>query len=148
MKTKCYGEAPWPSSDGTNTALPIPVHPNDSLSLATCSIDMRFESKDMEHAVRLLISVRRTIQAKRGCRACEVGMDPTDAGLVHYREEWESPESFHKHVRSEEFRRVLIAVDLCCEEPRIVIGNFSGGSGMEHLRKLREQVDKIPIADG
>jgi quinol monooxygenase YgiN len=74
-------------------------------------------------------------------------MDAADGGLVHYREEWESPEAFHKHVRSEEFRRVLIAVDLCCEEPRIVVGNLSGRNGMEHLRELREQVDKIPTAN-
>ena len=108
------------------------MNPNDRLILATCSIDMRFESKDMEHAVQLLLSVRRNIQAKRGCRACEVGMDAADAGLVHYLEEWESAEDFHQHVRSEEFRRVLIAVDLCCEEPKIVVGNLSGHTGMEH----------------
>jgi quinol monooxygenase YgiN len=114
------------------------MNPNDRLSLATCSIDMRFESKDMEHAVRLLLSVRRNIQAKRGCRACEIGMDAADPGMVHYLEEWESAEHFHRHVRSEEFRRVLIAVDLCCEEPRIVIGNLSGHIGMEFLRRLRE----------
>jgi quinol monooxygenase YgiN len=146
MKTKFYGEAPWPSSDGTNAALPIPMNPKDSLSLATCSIDMRFESKDTEQAVRLLLSVRRNIQAKRGCRACEIGMDAADPVLVHYLEEWESAEHFHRHVRSEEFRRVLIAVDLCCEEPKIVVGNLSGRNGMEHLRKLREEGDRTPIA--
>jgi quinol monooxygenase YgiN len=118
------------------------MNPSDRLSLATCSIGMRFESKDMEHAVRLLLSVRRTIQAKRGCRACEVGMDASDTGLVHYLEEWESAEDFHLHVRSEEFRRVLIAVDMCSEEPRIVIGNLSGHDGMAYLRDLREEGSK------
>jgi quinol monooxygenase YgiN len=122
------------------------MNPNDRLSLATCSIDMRFESKEMEHAVRLLLSVRRTIQAKRGCRACEVGMDATDPGRVHYLEEWESAEDFYRQVRSEEFRRILIAVDLCREEPKIVVGHLSGHLGMEQLRKLREEGDRTPIA--
>jgi quinol monooxygenase YgiN len=93
-----------------------------------------------------LLSVRGYIQAKLGCRACEVGMEAEDAGLVHYREEWESAEAFHRHIRSEEFRRVLVAVDMCCEEPQIVIGNLSGHSGMEYLRKLRDEGDKIRIA--
>ena len=118
---------------------------SERLSLATCSIDMRFSSidtrvpsKEVDRAVRLLLSVKGNIQAKRGCRACGVGVEADDAGLVHYREEWESAEAFRQHVRSEEFRRVLIAMDLCCEEPRIVVGNLSGHIGMAHLRTLRE----------
>jgi len=122
------------------------MNSDNGLSLATCSIDMRFASGDVENAVRLLLSVKGNIQAKRGCRDCGVRVDATDAGLIHYLEEWESEEAFRQHVRSEDFRRVLIAVDLCCEEPRIVVGNLSGHSGMEHLRRLREERDKIPIA--
>jgi quinol monooxygenase YgiN len=146
METYGYGEAPKLSSDGANLAFPVPMISDDRLTLTTCAIDMRFASKDVDHAVLLLLSVKENIQAKRGCRACRVAMDAADAGLVHYLEEWESAEFFHKHVRSEEFRRVLIAVDLCCEEPRIVTGDLSGHIGMGYLHKLREEEGKIRIA--
>ena len=119
---------------------------DEKLALTTCAIEMRFASQDVENAVLLLLSVKENIQAKHGCRACRVGMDAADAGLVHYLEEWESAELFHKHVRSEEFRRVLIAMDLCCEEPRIVTGSLSGNIGMAYLRKVREEEGKIRIA--
>ena len=122
------------------------MNPGNRLSFATCSIDMRFDPKDVNHAIRMLLSVRGSIQAKRGCRACEVGMEASEPGLVHYREEWETEDVFHQHVQSEEFLRVLIALDLCCEEPRIVVGNLSGHSGMEYLRKLLEEEGKIRIA--
>ena len=112
----------------------------DRLSFSTCSIHMRFKMKDVDNAVQLLLSVQGGIRAKRGCHACEVGMEAADTGLVHYREEWESGEAFLKHVQSEEFRRVLIALDMCCEEPRIVVGNLSGRSGISHLLKMREKV--------
>jgi quinol monooxygenase YgiN len=118
---------------------------SDGINFATCSIDMRFEPKDVDHAVRMLLSVRGSIQAKRGCRACEVGNEASEPGLIHYHEEWESEDVFRHHVRSEEFRRVLIALDLCCEEPRIVFGNLSGRTGMADLLKLRENVT-IPVA--
>ena len=123
------------------------MNSGNGLSLTTCSIDMRFASKDVDHAVRLLRSVMGIIQAKRGCLACRIGMDAADADLVHYLEKWESEEAFRRHVRSEEFRRILIAVDLCCEEPGIVVGNRSGHSGMAYLRKLREEDSKIPISN-
>ena len=106
-------------------------------SLVTCSIDMRFTPQDVDRAVQLLLSVSGSIQAKRGCHACRVWIDAADEGLVYYSEEWESREAFHQNVRSEEFRRVLIAVDMGCEEPRIVVGNLSGQSGMAYLLQLR-----------
>jgi quinol monooxygenase YgiN len=106
---------------------------------------MRFRQKDVDHAVRLLLSVKGRIEAKRGCRACEIGMEVPEEGLVHYREEWESEEAFQRHVQSEEFRRVLIALDLCSEEPRIVVGNLSGRTEMSHLLKLRESA-RVPPA--
>ena len=119
---------------------------NDKVTFTTCSIRMHFASKDADHAVRLLLSVRGNIQGKRGCRDCSVAMDAEDAGLVHYVEEWDSAGDFHQHLQSEEFRRVLIALDLCREEPRIVVGNLTGEIGMAYLRKLREEGDKTRIA--
>jgi quinol monooxygenase YgiN len=116
----------------------------DGLCLATCEVDMRFPPEDVDRAVRLLLSVKGDILTKRGCRACDVSTEAADAGVVHYREEWESEDAFRKHVRSEEFRRVLIAMDMSSEEPRIVIGNLTGHGGMAYLRELREP-DSIPL---
>ena len=110
------------------------------LSLATCSVDMRFSAEDVDSAVRLLLSAKGDILTKRGCRACDVAMEVADPGVVHYREEWESEEALREHVRSEEFRRMLIAMDMSCEEPRIVVGNLTGHEGMAYLRTLREPV--------
>jgi quinol monooxygenase YgiN len=120
----------------------------DKLSLSTCSIHMRFKPKDVDNAVGLLLFVQGSIRAKRGCHACEVGMEAADPGLVHYREEWESGEAFLMHVQSEEFRRVLVALDMCCEEPRIVVGNLSGRSGMSPLLEMRENVWVRIATDG
>jgi hypothetical protein len=52
----------------------------ERLSLAICSIEMRFDPEDVDHAIRLLLSVRGSIQAKRGCRVGEVGMEASDPG--------------------------------------------------------------------
>lgn len=119
---------------------------DDRLTLTTCFIDMRFSPGEAEHATRLLLSIKGSIQAKHGCHACEVGIAAADASLIHYHEEWESGEAFHQHIQSEEFQRVLIAMDLCIEEPRILVGNLSGHCGMASLRKLLEEEIAIPIA--
>jgi len=68
------------SSSGTNNAISISMDSGERLSLAICSIEMRFDPEDVDHAIRLLLSVRGSIQAKRGCRVGEVGMEASDPG--------------------------------------------------------------------
>jgi quinol monooxygenase YgiN len=128
-----------PPSNGTNSATPSPMDSTGMLTLATCMFDMRFAPKDVDVAVRLLLSRRGSILAKGHCRGCNIWVDAADADLVRYCEEWDSQEAFQHHLRSEEFRRVLIALDMCIEEPRVVVGNLSAGIGMGYLRLLLEK---------
>lgn len=98
---------------------------------------MRFAPGALDGAVQLLRSVIGPTQAKQGCTACAVAWDVTEDFLVRYSEMWASQASFERHVKSEEFRRVLVAMDMCRDEPRVVLGNLSGRSGMDYLRELR-----------
>lgn len=101
-------------------------------------IDMQLAPVNTSRAVQLLVSAVGSIEAKSGCQACTVAQDATDPNRVRYSESWETEAAFQKHVRSEEFRRVLVAMDMCCEKPQVVIGNLSGRSGMAYLQELRE----------
>lgn len=106
------------------------------ISILTCSIDMRFSPSDVERGLELLRSSLGFTEASPGCQACSVAHDAVDATRIHYRESWSSEADFQRHTRSEEFRRVLLTMDLCSEEPQVVIGNFSGHSGLTYLQKL------------
>ena len=75
--------------------------------------------------------------AKSGCQAWTVARDASDPNRVRYSEIWHSESAFQKHAQSDDFRRVLVAMDMCCGEPRVVIGNLSGRSGMAYLQELR-----------
>ena len=107
------------------------------IALKTILIEMYFPPSQREDALRVLRSVTGITMAKSGCRASSVGQDSDDKELFRYREEWDSESAFLRHVRSEEFQRVLVAMDMCREEPRVLVGDLSGDSGMGCLRKLR-----------
>lgn len=107
-------------------------------TLRTCSIAMRFDAAHLPRALELLLSACGPTQAKRGCRFCRVEREATGEGLVRYREEWDSDEAFQRHLRSDEFWRVLVAVDLCSEEPEVAIGDLVAQYGLEVLRRLRD----------
>ena len=40
---------------------------------------------------------------------------------------------------SEEVHRGLITMEMCCEEPEVEIGNFSGHSGLTYLQQLSDR---------
>ncbi|MBE0616430.1 MAG: antibiotic biosynthesis monooxygenase [Proteobacteria bacterium] len=107
--------------------------------LQTCSIAMLFEPARLPQALEILASTVGPIRAKRGCKSCRVELDAGGERALRYSEEWDSEEAFHRHLRSEEFWRVLVAMDLCSEEPEVTIGELSAQYGLEALRKLRER---------
>ncbi len=98
---------------------------------------MQFDRNVLPRALGLLRSAAGPTQAKRGCRACRVEQDATERGVLHYREEWDSEEAFRRHVRSDEFWPVLVAMDLCTEEPQVTIGDLRAHGGLQSLLALR-----------
>ena len=110
---------------------------NDSLNLKMCSIIMHYSPEKLDAAAQLLFSVVGQIEVKQGCRSCRVGRCVGGDNCIDYQEMWDSEKAFRRHIRSEEFHRVLAAMDLCDEEPRVMIGSLTGNSGIEFLRKLR-----------
>jgi hypothetical protein len=64
--------------------------------------------------------------------------DADEVGTLRYTEEWTSTEAFRRHVQSEEFWPILIAIDLCSAEPQVRIGDLAMRGGLDLLLHLRE----------
>jgi len=105
---------------------------------------MRFDALRLPRALELLSSAVGTIRAKAGCSACHVSNDLTEVGPILYFEEWESAAAFRRHVQSDEFWRVLVAMDLCAEPPEVTICELSAIRGMDYLRQLRGPASPAP----
>jgi quinol monooxygenase YgiN len=89
----------------------------------------------VEQAVQVLVSAVGRTEADPSCRSCSVARDATDELEIHYSEEWVSEEAFRRHLQSEMFRRVLMAMDMSCEDPHVTVGNLSGRRGIFYLQE-------------
>lgn len=105
----------------------------------SCTIEMHFHDRDVDAAIKLLHSVIGCIKAKAGCIDCLISMDTVASDRIRYCETWESESYFHTHTRSGEFKCILVAMDMCCEEPGVRIGSFSGEAGLQFLRRLDDE---------
>ncbi|HQR45178.1 MAG TPA: antibiotic biosynthesis monooxygenase [Thermoanaerobaculia bacterium] len=107
--------------------------------LTTFSVDMSFDDEKMPQALELLLGGVEPIRVKPGCASCRVQRDVADRRLVHYTEEWTSAGAFRRHVRSREFWRVLVAMDLAAEEPAVTLGDMAVRRGIGLLSELRSE---------
>jgi len=64
--------------------------------------------------------------------------DAGEEGTLRYTEEWMSEDAFRRHVQSEDFWPILIAMDLCSTEPQVRIGDLAVRGGLDLLLQLRE----------
>ena len=107
-------------------------------ALVTCLIDMHFSPSDVESAAQLLLSTVGRTEAQPGCLSCRLTRDEADENRFRYHETWDSMTAFQRHVQSDEFRLVLVAMDMCCEVPDVMVGDLSARSGMAYLQDLRK----------
>ena len=75
-------------------------------------------------------------KAQFGCLHCELfGSTQNDDKLILL-EKWESQETLNQHIKSEEFRKVLAAMDTACEPPEINFYEIDSLAGMDLVEKV------------
>lgn len=102
----------------------------------TLTVDLQFAPEKTDQATQLIVSGIGRIEAKSGCQHCLILRDAVSENRVRYSEIWATDDEFQQHVQSEEFRRILAAMDMCSEEPAVTIGKFSGHIGLTYLQQL------------
>jgi quinol monooxygenase YgiN len=85
-------------------------------------------------AIRMLLEPTRV---QKGCLACYGRVDIDDANTIMFIEEWNDQQSLNAHLRSEEFRVLLSALDLAGEAPDVRFDTVTKTEGMEVIRAAR-----------
>lgn len=96
--------------------------------------------------LEMLASVVRQAKLIHGCEDCTVCEERGSGNSILYLEYWSSREALQRHVRSGLYIRVLHAMDLASEPPRICFYDISGQKGLELIRELREEEEET-VAD-
>jgi quinol monooxygenase YgiN len=87
----------------------------------------------------ILNSTRGPTQAMNDCLDCRICIEDGDEGAILFLEQWQSWESFMKHIRSDIYSRLLEAMELSREEPDVSFFEVSAMRGMDLLKAVRDQ---------
>jgi quinol monooxygenase YgiN len=87
--------------------------------------------------LEILSSVAERSRFEPGCMACRVYQDVEVEPVIMLEQLWESREDLERHLRSEEFRKVLLVVEMSLESPEIRFDEISSSTGVETIEKAR-----------
>ncbi len=87
--------------------------------------------------LEILRAAQGPLLAQPGCTACHVYEDHGDEPAVVLVEIWEFQSALEEHVRSDDYRRILEAIELSAEPPLVRFDHVSATEGMELIERLR-----------
>jgi quinol monooxygenase YgiN len=91
------------------------------------------------HREELLQVIRRMLEPTRveqGCLGFHFYQDIEDRNAFTFLEEWESRDDLEAHIGTESFRKLLAAMDLLSERPRIAIHTVSHTAGIDFVEDV------------
>jgi quinol monooxygenase YgiN len=104
------------------------------------TIRMKMPVQKAKQAMEILRSVAERTRVEPGCISCRIYRDDQEEHAILIEEFWRSQEELERHLRSAEYRNVLLVVEMAHEKPEINFCDFSGSTGVETIEKARTQV--------
>ena len=91
----------------------------------------------MAEAFAILLAMAERIRVMSGCISCRVYRDAQEDRSLMFEEIWKCEEDLNRHIRSDEYRNVLLVVEMAVEKPEIRFETVSQVTGMETIEKAR-----------
>ena len=122
-------------------------HPNIPARVRV-SIRMQIPSGKRKEARSILAAMIGRIRLEEGCLSCRLYQDTMEAKSLMFEEIWADEKRFQKHLRSEEFRNVLLVVELAIKSPEIRFDHIARSAGIDTIEETRKRTDALPDANG
>ena len=101
------------------------------------SIRMRVSPRKRDEALRILRSTVEKSRILPGCLNSRIYLDLQEDNVIMFEELWRSEEELEEHLRSDEYRRVLLALEMALQHPEVRFNRISNSSGIETIEKAR-----------
>jgi quinol monooxygenase YgiN len=103
------------------------------------TIRMAIRSKKYDEALKILRSTAEWSRIKPGCLSSRIYDDVQEDNVLMFEEIWRSEEDLEHHLRSDEYLKVLLVLEMAVKQPDIRFDTISSSTGIETIEKARSQ---------
>ncbi len=100
-------------------------------------VKMDMATDKLDEALQILHSIVEHTRAEAGCVSCSVYQDTEMENQLVFKQEWRSEEDLQRHLRSEEYQRVLLVMEMASMPPEIRFDTINKTFGIEYIEKAR-----------
>jgi quinol monooxygenase YgiN len=103
------------------------------------TIRMTVPSKKSGEVLKIVGSVVELCRYNDGCLSCHIYEDLQEEDVLMLQEVWRSREDLDLHLRTEEYRNLLLTLELALKQPEIRFDTISSSAGIETIEEARGQ---------
>ncbi len=101
------------------------------------NIRMKISPQKRGEVLKILRSAAEGERILPGCLSCRIYEDLQEDNVIMFEEMWRSEEEMQQHLRSDEYRSVLLVMEMALQNPEVRFNRISGSSGLETVEKAR-----------
>ena len=89
-------------------------------------------------ALKILQSMVARNQARPGdCVFCRICEDALEDNVLQFEEMWRSEEELERHLRSDQYHKVLLVMEMALKHPEVRFDTVTNSRGIETIEKAR-----------
>ena len=97
---------------------------------------MMIPAKNKREALKIIRSVALKIRDESDCLNCCISRDVENSNVIIYQEYWKSEEGLNHHVRSSDYRNLLLVMEMACTKPEVRFDTISCSTGIETIERI------------
>jgi len=105
--------------------------------LIQATVTMKIPPQKSGEALRIFKSITEQCLYAPGCISCHIYGDLQEKSVFMLKEIWRSEEDLDLHLRSDEYRNLLLILEMALEQPEIRFDTISSSTGIETIEKAR-----------
>ncbi len=101
------------------------------------SVRMVLPAERLSEVTGILASMTERTRAERGCLGCHLYRDALEEAVLTFEDTWASEADLERHLRSQDYRQLLLVMELARVPPEIRFDRVSHSTGLETIQKAR-----------
>jgi quinol monooxygenase YgiN len=118
-------------------AIPHNLNIEGTHEMIKAMIGMEFAPDKVEDALQILHSITERTMAEAGCVSCSVYQDTGMENQVVFAQEWRCEEDLQRHLCSDEYKKVLLVMEMAITPPEVRFDTITSTRGVEIIEKAR-----------
>jgi|APDOM4702015023_1054809.scaffolds.fasta_scaffold84047_1 quinol monooxygenase YgiN len=100
-------------------------------------VRMVLPAERLSEVMTILSPMAERTRAERGCLDCHLYRDAMEEAVLTFEGTWASEADLEQHLRSDEYRQLLLVMELAKVPPEVRFDRVSHSTGLETIQAVR-----------